>query len=84
MIDGRRPATASPVIIAGLYSVRPKLAAKAKAEFWLRLLAIDVTMTAARVNKKYHRGPESKLSKVDTVKQTATPRYVRSDPLSRL
>lgn len=33
IVEGKRPATASPVMIAGAYSVRPNPAAKAKAAF---------------------------------------------------
>jgi len=52
MLEGSSPARASPVMIAGAYSVRPKPAAKAKAAFWLSPFATAVITTIANVNTK--------------------------------
>jgi hypothetical protein len=51
-VEGRRPASASPVMIAGAYSVRPNPAANANAAFWLRPFAAAVIKTISRRNMK--------------------------------
>jgi hypothetical protein len=83
MADGSSAANASPVMIAGAYSVRPKLAAKAKAAFWLKPFATAVTITIASVNGKYTLTPTLKLPIVDSMSIVATAIYAISDILSR-
>ncbi len=83
MADGSSPANASPVMIAGAYSVRPKLAAKAKAAFWLKPFATAVTTTIVSVKEKYTLAPTLKLPIVDSMSIVATVTYATSAILSR-
>ena len=69
---GRIPATPCPAIIAWVYSVRPKLAAKAKAPFCISPAPQAARPTMSRRNVRYAGADASRKDVVDMVSRLNT------------
>jgi hypothetical protein len=84
MMDGRRLANASPVTIAGVYSVLPNLATKANADCRLSPSAMLVMIIITKSKGKYNSAGAVKSPVVDTVRVVATATSATSATLKRL